>query len=271
MDVGADRLERGVGRRPLVDTDPVEVEQPCDRGVAGAEAPQLGGPDEGAQPPERVAVERIDPVEQLEHVPARGLLERFNLVDEVLEPLEKPIEVPHHRKGTPPASGPRRPGRIVVGCVGNVLRRDDGFGPAVAARLGDLPPGVDVVETGIGGVALLQELMAGCDGLIVVDAVDRGAEPGSVFVVVPDVAEYDNVPDMHLANPDRVLSMAQGLGCLPRRVVMVGCQPADAGGIGQELSPPVARAVDVAVREVHETVRAWRDESSPGERGFLYP
>ena len=158
-----------------------------------------------------------------------------------------------------------------MGCVGNVLRRDDGFGPAVAARLGDVPPGVDVVETGIGGVALLQELMAGCDGLIVVDAVDRGAEPGSVFVVVPNVAEYDNVPDMHLANPDRVLSIARGLGCLPPRILMVGCEPADADDMGQELSAPVARAVDVAVREVQEAVRAWREESPSGERGFLYP
>ena len=32
-------------------------------------------------------------------------------------------------------------GRILVACVGNVLRRDDGFGPAVAERLADLPPG----------------------------------------------------------------------------------------------------------------------------------
>jgi len=141
--------------------------------------------------------------------------------------------------------------------VGNVLRSDDGFGPAVAERLGDLPDGVEVVESGIGGIALLQELLAGCDGLIIVDAVDRGAEPGTVFVVAPEIADYDNVPDMHLANPDRMLSMARGLGCLPPRLALVGCQPADAESVGEVLSAPVAGALDAAVGEVQATVRAW--------------
>ena len=46
--------------------------------------------------------------------------------------------------------------KALVACVGNPLRGDDGFGPAVAAMIDDLPAGVRLVETGIGGVALLQ-------------------------------------------------------------------------------------------------------------------
>ena len=147
--------------------------------------------------------------------------------------------------------------RLVVAGVGNVLRRDDGFGPAVVERLGPVPPQVDVVETGIGGVALLQELLAGCDGLVLVDAVDRGARPGTVFTIVPDVEVAEHVADVHLANPQRVLSMALAMGALPPRVVIVGCQPHDAEELGDELSPVVRRAVDVAVRLVHETVEEW--------------
>ncbi|MBA3422928.1 MAG: hydrogenase maturation protease [Thermoleophilaceae bacterium] len=156
------------------------------------------------------------------------------------------------------------PRRIIVGCVGNVLRGDDGFGPAVAARLGRLPVGVEVLETGIGGIALLQELLVGCDGLIVVDAVDRGAAPGTVFAIAPDVADYDQVPDMHLATPERVLSMAKGLGCLPACVLMVGCQPFDAQSLGQGLSPEVEGALDVAVEQVREVVEDWLNEPSAG-------
>lgn len=147
--------------------------------------------------------------------------------------------------------------RILVAAVGNVLRRDDGFGPRVAARLGDLPRGVDLVETGIGGIALLQELMAGCDGLVVIDAVDEGAAPGTVFVLEPDVVAAEHVPDVHLANPGRVLAMAKALGCLPDRVAIVGCQPADVDGLGEQLSPEVERALEVAAATVRETVRAW--------------
>lgn len=147
--------------------------------------------------------------------------------------------------------------RIIVAGVGNVLRRDDGFGPAVLARLRDLPPPVELVETGIGGIALLQELMAGCDGLVIVDAVDQGAPPGTVFVLEPHVEEAEHVPDVHLANPERVLSMAKSLGYLPPRVVIVGCQPADVDELEQRLSPEVERAVGVAARKVEETVHAW--------------
>lgn len=147
--------------------------------------------------------------------------------------------------------------RIMVGCVGNVLRGDDGFGPAVAARLEGLPDGVEVVETGIGGIALLQELLAGCDGLVLVDAVDRGAEPGTVFLIDAEVGEAEHVADVHLANPDRVLTMARSMGALPERVMIVGCQPASVDELGEGLSPAVGRAVDVAAARVAEITHGW--------------
>ena len=159
----------------------------------------------------------------------------------------------------PAADGDRAP-RVLVGCVGNVLRGDDGFGPAVAARLSSLPPGVDVVESGIGGMALLQEILAGCDGLILVDAVDEGAAPGTVFLMEPIIGEAVHVPDVHLANPERVLNMAKGIGVLPDRVQIVGCQVQDAEELAQGLSPAVERAVAVAAAKVEELARIWLEE-----------
>lgn len=151
--------------------------------------------------------------------------------------------------------------RIVVAGVGNVLRGDDGFGPAVVSAIGPLPREVVVVETGIGGIALLHELMGGCDGLVIVDAVDRGAAPGTVFVIRPTVGPATHVPDIHLANPERVLNMARGLGVLPERVAIVGCQPAELEDLGAALSPAVQRAVAVAVDLVAETVAEWIAEA----------
>ena len=136
--------------------------------------------------------------------------------------------------------------RILVAGVENVLRGDDGFGPAVAARLGDLPSGVEVVETGIGGVALLQELLAGCDGFVLVDAVDRGAAAGTLFELAPEVGEAVHVADVHLANPDRVR--------------IVGCQPAEVDELGQGLSPVVERTLDIAAVMVRRIVEAWLRE-----------
>jgi hydrogenase maturation protease len=150
--------------------------------------------------------------------------------------------------------------RILVAGVGNVLRGDDGFGPAVIERLGELPGGAEAVETGIGGVALLQELLAGCGGLVLVDAVDRGAAAGTLFELRPEVGEAVHAADVHLANPDRVLSMARTMGALPARVRIVGCQPGEVDELGGRLSPAVAAAVEPAVAAVRRIVDVWLEE-----------
>lgn len=150
--------------------------------------------------------------------------------------------------------------RLLIAGVGNVLRGDDGFGPAVIDALGELPDGVECCETGTGGVALLQELLAGCDGLVLVDAVDRGAQPGRLFELQVEVGEAVHVADMHLANPDRVLSMAKTMGALPERVRILGCQVLDVEPMDQGLSPEVAAAVPGAVALAHRIVGAWLKE-----------
>jgi len=109
-------------------------------------------------------------------------------------------------------------------------------------------------------VALLQELLVGCDGFVLVDAVDRGAAPGTLFELAPEVGEAVHVADVHLANPDRVLSMAKTMGALPDRVRIVGCQPADVDELCQGLSPVVEGTLDAAAAMVRRIVGAWLRE-----------
>jgi hydrogenase maturation protease len=161
--------------------------------------------------------------------------------------------------GATAAAGPSK--RVLVAGVGNKLRADDAFGVEVASRLMkmDLPQGVKVVETGIGGIALVQELQSGYDALVIVDAVDRGRPPGHVMLIaveVPHVDDmewgerYDFLADVHLATPERALIMSKALGVLPEDTLMVGCQPVDAETPGIPMSPEVTAACDVAVREI---------------------
>ncbi len=149
----------------------------------------------------------------------------------------------------------------VVACFGNVLRADDGVGPAVAAALLDtpLPAGVRVLEVGIGGIHLVQELMSGADLLLVVDTVDLGRPPGTVVVQRPDVLDVgrldvhqrrDVLADMHLATPERALAVALGLGVLPAVTLVVGVQSTDTVQVRHGLSSPAGDAVPVVVDEV---------------------
>lgn len=170
--------------------------------------------------------------------------------------------------------------RVLVAGVGNVLRGDDGFGVEVARRLaaGALPDGVHVVETGIGGIALVQELCEGWDALVLADTVDRGRPAGTVLVIEPEVVDvdalswterHDGLADTHLATPERALMLARALGVLPARVLLVGCQPENPDAVGPGLSAPVAAAVDVATTQILEEVAALaaRDQApSEGAR-----
>ena len=173
-----------------------------------------------------------------------------------------------------PATGLDRGMRILIAGVGNVLKADDAFGVEVARRLDamDLPDGVHVVETGIGGIALVQELQDGWDALIVADAVDRGRPPGTVMLIEPDVIDvhalswgerHDLLADAHLATPERVFMLSRALGVLPERLLMVGCQPLDADALGTEMSEPVRLAVDVAVHEILRHVAELQADEPP--------
>ncbi len=156
--------------------------------------------------------------------------------------------------------------RILVAGVGNVLRADDGFGVAVIGRLREREPpeGVEVLDIGIGGIHLVQELFAGADALVVVDAVDLGHVPGTVVVQRPEIRDVDgpdDLADVHYATPERALMFARALDVLPASVWLVGCQVVDAEALGEGLSPELVHAVEAGASEVRRLVRdlgvAW--------------
>jgi hydrogenase maturation protease len=160
--------------------------------------------------------------------------------------------------------------RVLVACVGNALRGDDGFGIAVAAELdGTLPEGADLIETGIGGIGIVHQLMdGGYAAVIIVDAVERSAEPGTLVVLDPRVPAVGTptfeewllqLSDMHLAEPSRILRIAQAAGVLPAQAVVVGCQPDACHDFDETLTARVAAAVPVAASRVRELVAELRD------------
>ena len=86
VDVGPDGRERLLGRRQLVDPDPVGIEEPRNRLVAVAQALDRLRPDALGEPPEREPMHGVDAVEQLEHRPPDRLLEIVDLGEQLLEP-----------------------------------------------------------------------------------------------------------------------------------------------------------------------------------------
>ncbi len=143
----------------------------------------------------------------------------------------------------------------VVG-VGNRWRSDDAAGLEVAAKVRALAPaGVEVVEREGEPVALL-DAFEGADAVVLVDAVSSGSPPGTLHRL--DAVANELPPDLfrrsthHLGVPEAV-ELGRALGRLPARVVVVGIEGAN-WDAGDELSPPVAAALDAAVAAVLEEV-----------------
>ncbi|MDB6142018.1 MAG: Hydrogenase maturation protease [Pseudomonas sp.] len=151
--------------------------------------------------------------------------------------------------------------KILVAGIGNIFMGDDGFGCEVAARLSrcELPTGVDLVDFGIRSLDLSYALMDGYEVVILIDAVDRGEAPGTVYLIEPDIDNAEaaqRVPGEPLMTPHELdaTSVLRFIATLEQRprVLMVGCQPqflgAEEGYMG--LSDVVAGAVEKAMGEV---------------------
>jgi hydrogenase maturation protease len=172
-----------------------------------------------------------------------------------------------------PATGPTR-----VLCLGNDLVADDALG-VVAARwlcrrlagLGaPLPPGpafdpaatvrafqhpragvIEVVETALTGMYLL-EAVVGAGRLIVVDTVVTGSSPaGSVRVLAEDDFAGPTGGSPHYVGLFETLELARGLGLpTPREVIIVAVEAEDYLTVGGRMTASVGAAVPAVVGRV---------------------
>jgi hydrogenase maturation protease len=155
------------------------------------------------------------------------------------------------------------PKRILVAGVGNVFLGDDGFGVEVVRRLAgrELPEGVEVADFGIRGMDLAYALQDDYEVVVFVDAIPRGEEPGTVYLLEPEIEDDGEVTlDTHGMDPVNVIKLSHALGAEPARTLVVGCEPQvvvsgeDYEDMLMELSDPVRAAVEEAVKLVESLV-----------------
>jgi hydrogenase maturation protease len=151
--------------------------------------------------------------------------------------------------------------RILIAGIGNIFFGDDGFGCEVAQQLArkPLPEEVCVIDFGIRAYDLAYKLTEDFDAVILVDAMARGDAPGTIAIVEPELSglkDFESaLPDAHSLNPVSVLKLAQSLGCLPEKLLLVACEPAVLESDGDlDLSEPVRGAVPRAIEEIQALV-----------------
>jgi hydrogenase maturation protease len=165
-------------------------------------------------------------------------------------------------------TGAETTGRYAVLGLGNLIQGDDALGGHVVARLLErpelltalpFPDAVELIDGGTVGLGLIPYLV-GLDGLIVVDIIDAGAEPGTVVDLDgASVLAHEPVMGVHDLGAEELLGALLFMDALPRRVRIVGIQPA-AITLGTELSPEVGTAAPGLIDAVVGYLADWQAE-----------
>jgi hydrogenase maturation protease len=156
--------------------------------------------------------------------------------------------------------------QILVAAVGNLWKRDDGFGTAVARRLREQeqPSGVSVADFGTSGLDLAYEVMRGYSALVLIDVTRQGGAPGTLYVMEADPESVElgiedgDIIDPHDMDPQTVLRFVKSVNGWPGKVIVIGCEPADVEEYGIGLSPAVEAAVETAVALVGAQIEELR-------------
>lgn len=149
---------------------------------------------------------------------------------------------------------------LVIG-IGNEWRSDDAVGLVVARRLAVLDPTLRAAVHGGEPVDLIHEWMDE-DEVILVDAVESGARPGTIHRIEAAEPGLANAPargSTHALGVAEAIALGRALGRLPGRLLLFGIE----GGrfdAGASLSPDVERAAEELAHELLDRLAGDRGD-----------
>jgi len=133
---------------------------------------------------------------------------------------------------------------VIVG-IGNTLKGDDGAGPRLCEKLKQANLRADVMDVGAVPENYIQPIISKLPrNLLVVDAADFGAQPGTIKTFKPE--QLDNIGfSTHTLSPRLFIDMVKAQ--LDVEVCFIGIQVAQTR-TGSSLSHEVASAVETLCR-----------------------
>lgn len=147
--------------------------------------------------------------------------------------------------------------KVLIFGIGNPLRSDDGVGVSVieALRKENLKDTTEVRE-GISGLDILGA-MTGCDRVIIVDAIQSGGEPGTIYKLSLDDLGHKNTLHAFSSHDVNFLAMLEyGKDLLPERIpediIIIAIEAEDITTISEKCTLKVEKAIKKAVEMIKE-------------------
>ncbi|OGD57375.1 hypothetical protein A3K78_04580 [Candidatus Bathyarchaeota archaeon RBG_13_52_12] len=142
---------------------------------------------------------------------------------------------------------------LVIG-VGNLLRTDDGVGIHLINRLSKLHPEIDTFDAAMGSIEIL-EAMKSYERVVIVDSIETGVEPGTIYRV--NLARGEKPPVINYSHGTDILTILElgrqlyGDG-MPRDIVLIAIEAEDTITISDKLTRRVQEAIDDVLQSILE-------------------
>ena len=147
---------------------------------------------------------------------------------------------------------------VVVG-IGNVVHSDDGAGVQAFQMLrdtGKVPESVSMVEGGTLGLELISYLQ-NARRIILLDAVEAGAEPGATFrFEADDLRGMSGSWNVHQLGVGDLLNALSLIAPAPQEIVLLGVQP-ESTAWGTTCTERIRQALPKLVQAALDQLDCW--------------
>ena len=141
---------------------------------------------------------------------------------------------------------------ILILGIGNLLLKDEGIGVHVVNKMKEMsvPDNVEVLDGGTAGLDLV-DFIEGRKKLIVIDAVNAGEKPGTLYRLTEENLDIKPkaISSFHEIDFIDALHMSEIVNSKPEEIVVIGIEPKDMSS-GLELSPEIEERIPEIIKLV---------------------
>ena len=140
---------------------------------------------------------------------------------------------------------------LILG-VGNPILTDDGIGIKIAQKLEEENPELEVIETGEGGVGIL-DLIMGYDRLIIIDSIKtEQGEIGELYKLeVKDLKPATDFSSSHGVDIATALELGRGLGYkMPEDISIYAIEIRDNTTFGEKCTKEIKERIPFIAKQI---------------------
>ncbi len=138
--------------------------------------------------------------------------------------------------------------------LGNPILSDDAVGIRVVDKIKSImgdSNGIDFVTGSMAGLRIL-DVIQGYDELVIVDAIEKGGEPGTLYKIpIEDLESTLHLTSLHSINLVTAIELGRKMSLkIPKRISIYGIEVKDVVKFSEKMTPEVEGSIPKNAEEI---------------------